>query len=65
MSEFPDWMEDYWGLSFEPSYKQAQEIHRASRQIDKGVIVDESAEFTPEMWNYLVERMRAEKGRAR
>ena len=62
MSEFPDWMgEDYFGLWFSPSYKQAQAIHRAYEQIDRGVqgvILDESMEFTPEAWDYLVKRMR-------
>jgi len=61
VSEFPDWMEDYFGLFFEPSYKQAQEINRAYRQAGAGQIIEESSEFTPEMWAYLTERIQAEK----
>lgn len=64
MSKFPEWIEEWFGLWSEPSYKQAQEIHRAFRQAGKGEMIDESREFTPEDWNYLVERIRAQKGRA-
>ena len=45
MSEFPDWMEDYFGLWLSPY---------------QGVILDESMEVTPEAWDYLVQRMRRE-----
>jgi hypothetical protein len=60
VSEFPDWMEDEFGVWFDPSYRQAKEIHRAFQQVNQGVVVDESSEFTPEMWDRLIQRMRAE-----
>ena len=61
MSEFPEWIEEYFGLAFEPSYKQAKEIHRLCWQVDAGIAVDDSSEFSPKMWADLVRLVQAER----
>lgn len=57
MSEFPEWIEDYFGVWFEPTLAQANEIHRAYRQAKRGEPITESREWSRGDWDYLVRRI--------